>query len=455
MDPELEQFMRIKPKPLAPRARRALADQPTALAAAPAGGLVAAGTYSDEIEILDEDLNLIASLEGHTGGCTALAFAAGGALLVSAGEDGCAAVWAVGGGGGGALKARLPAEGVDADRTPDGHTVGCVAVSPDGSLAACAAGKTVHLFEPAAEDIEATRRVFPPVAGGVVTDVRFAGPRRLLAAHYGGVVLYGAEPGEGGLALEHGVNILSVAATPDLRWIVGGCMDSTVHIWNVERRAPGERPALAGGAGAGAAAGAAAPAAAAAAPGPVGEGAESAAAQPGGGGGGSGGREDEDEDESEGGSGSPPAPVSILEGPDGAILEVVTRVDFGASLGGAPLLASCGGNACLVWDFGGPGPAGGAPTVALGHTKPVQCQCWHPTKPGVMVTGGRDGRLLLFETYNAADGMEEGMPALCGPAAVDPAPSGEEVVAVAWGSGGALISAHANGDVKSWSWLEG
>lgn len=42
-------------------------------------------------------------------------------------------------------------------------------------------------------------------------------------------------------------------------------------------------------------------------------------------------------------------------------------------------------------------------------------------------------------------GMEEGMPALCGPAALDPEPS-EEVVAVAWSSGGTLVSAYASGE---------
>jgi hypothetical protein len=36
------------------------------------------------------------------------------------------------------------------------------------------------------------------------------------------------------------------------------------------------------------------------------------------------------------------------------------------------------------------------------------------------------------------------MPALCGPAALDPEPQ-EEVVALAWSSGGALVSAHADG----------
>lgn len=188
----------------------------------------------------------------------------------------------------------------------------------------------------------------------------------------------------------------------------------------------------------------------------------------------------------------------------------VACVEFGASVDGAPLLASCGGNACMVWDFSGEGPAGSAPTMCLGHTKALDCCAWHPAAPGLLATGGRDGRLILFELHNAAEvralchlatfasrrqrsacaaycaaapglclhsnqlagrrlckplcnpnlrvqtnatpnpqGMEEGMPSLCGPAAVDPEPK-EEVVAVAWAAGGALVSAHANGEVRSW-----
>jgi hypothetical protein len=139
----------------------------------------------------------------------------------------------------------------------------------------------------------------------------------------------------------------------------------------------------------------------------------------------------------------------------------VTRVDFGASVDGAPLLASTGGNATMVWDFSGPGPAGSAPTLAVGHTKVVDClvrarvgagagkrvgpsiswstqgllgapaapepplqavgggrltaalaprrprahtaQAWHPAQPGVLATGGRDGRLIVYEIHNAAE----------------------------------------------------
>jgi hypothetical protein len=38
-----------------------------------------------------------------------------------------------------------------------------------------------------------------------VTDIRFVGPDRLLAAYYGGVVVFSTDPGRQGLALEHGV----------------------------------------------------------------------------------------------------------------------------------------------------------------------------------------------------------------------------------------------------------
>ncbi|KIZ01805.1 hypothetical protein MNEG_6156 [Monoraphidium neglectum] len=423
-------------------------------------------------------MNLIGKLEGHPGGSTALAFAAGGQLLVSAGEDGCAAVWRC---DGRTLKARLACEGVDADRTPDGHTVSCVAVSPDGALAACAAGKSIHLFEPGAEDVEATRRVFPPVAGGVVNDLRFLGSGQLLAAFYGGVALFGTDVGVKGLVLEHGANILSASATPDLRWIVGGCMDATVHIWHLEKQAGGG-PSISEATGPGGVA--PAPEAAElsdragvdepggssrgaergpsdATAGPVAEAVEGAVAEAGVAGEGEEGdndvEEEEDEYEEEAG-----VPVTVLQGPDGTTLEMVEltcggysgkvlRVDFGVAPDGDPLMASSGGNTCLIWNFGGAGPSGSAPIITLGHTKPVQCQAWHPSRPGVLVTGGRDGRLILYESYNAADGMEEGMPSLCGPAALDPSPS-DEVVAVAWGSGDVLVSAHSSGEVKSWTW---
>jgi hypothetical protein len=248
--------------------------------------------------------------------------------------------------------------------------------------------------------------VFPPVGGGVVNDVRFVGEDRLVAAYYGGVVVFSAQPGRQGLVLEHGVrrpggrgggglgagkaaaldaaqrrwptvapdchrarlsprypphpgrsqsNILSVAATPDLTWIVGGCMDPTVsgpaarareqrappgvhvatnnkpcnrvpdqvHIWHIQRReaSPGPQP------GSSAPAALPGPAAAApprrAGPGPLGEGTEAPPrrAPLGGPAAAAGGASDEYEEEEDEESEGPV--VSVIEGPDGGVLELV------------------------------------------------------------------------------------------------------------------------------------
>jgi hypothetical protein len=228
--------MRIPPKPLVRRGTHTLGDGATCLAVVPpprpaaaaandttststSAIVAAAGSFADEIALLDEDANVVATLaDAHAGGTVSLAFAPGGTLLVSAGEDGTVAIWDV---KTRALATRLKCEGVDADRTPDGHTVGCVAVSVDGSTAACAAGKTVHAFDltGGGANAEATRRTFPPVKGGVVTDLRFLGssgdggdgdgetkaPHRLLASYYGGVCIMSTEPGQPSIELEHGV----------------------------------------------------------------------------------------------------------------------------------------------------------------------------------------------------------------------------------------------------------
>jgi hypothetical protein len=65
---------------------------------------------------------------------------------------------------------------------------------------------------------------------------------------------------------------------------------------------------------------------------------------------------------------SRPKPCNRLPNPN-----QVTRVEFGISVEGGPLLASSGGNSAMVWDFSGTGPAGSAPTLTLGHTKAVDC----------------------------------------------------------------------------------
>jgi WD40 repeat protein len=76
------------------------------------GSLLAAGSLVDEITVLDQQLQLVARLDGHEGGTNSLAFSS--CKLVSAGEDGKAKIWDAKVLG--ACIAQLECEGVDADR---------------------------------------------------------------------------------------------------------------------------------------------------------------------------------------------------------------------------------------------------------------------------------------------------------------------------------------------------
>jgi hypothetical protein len=56
-------------------------------------------------------------------------------------------------------------------RSSKGHTVSHVRCNPAGTLAACAAGRTLHVFELAAEDLESKRwdcSTTTPPEGGTV-----------------------------------------------------------------------------------------------------------------------------------------------------------------------------------------------------------------------------------------------------------------------------------------------
>ncbi len=89
-------------------------------------------------------------------------------------------------------------------RTPDGHSVSHISIDSSGKLALCAAGKTVHLLDLAAEDKEAARKVYPPVPGGVVECTSFVRSDKLLVSYYGGITLWGTDPAEDGIELEYG-----------------------------------------------------------------------------------------------------------------------------------------------------------------------------------------------------------------------------------------------------------
>lgn len=59
------------------------------------------------------------------------------------------------------------------------------------------------------------------------------------------------------------------------------------------------------------------------------------------------------------------------------------------------LLATAGGQAIVIWDFGGKGPEGTRPLQLTGHTERVSAVAFQP-QGGHLVTGGKDWRLALW-----------------------------------------------------------
>ncbi|HTJ41153.1 MAG TPA: protein kinase [Kofleriaceae bacterium] len=111
-----------------------LATAITALAASPDGARVAVATGGGPITIVDEGGAIVAELAGDDGGTDAVAFAPGGALLASAGEDRVVRVWRV---ADGRELAQLPGpkgDTHDVGFTPDGAWL--IAASDDGVVRA-------------------------------------------------------------------------------------------------------------------------------------------------------------------------------------------------------------------------------------------------------------------------------------------------------------------------------
>lgn len=423
MDPELETFLRRPAKQLKLHHEVALEETITCLAVvATEGGVIIAAGQSDTPAILLSDASLapVWELAGHAGGTNTLAFA-GDSRLVSAGEDGSAAVWDP---RSGALLARLECEGENTDKSSKGHTVTHAACNAAGTLAACAAGRTLHVFELLADDFEAKRRVFPAVSGGVIEDVKWVGDsNRVLCAYYGGVVMHSADPESYGILLEYPTNVMAAAATPSLSYVVGGCMDSCVHIWHFQSSPDAAATARL-------------------------ESKEAAGAEEAAAGAASSSSSKAGQEEQQPGS------SELVEYSCGGYEAKVISTVFNAD---STMLATLGGTKSIMWDFTGPdGPAGSLPVVGLGHTKTVTCQAWQPGEGcPILVTGGRDGRVLVYDVTEYAEPPEDDMPIpkFAAPAAVAPNPDlQDEVTALTWSPANfrLLYAAHASGVLRCW-----
>eukprot|EP00879_Flechtneria_rotunda_P015874 GHRR01016601.1.p1 GENE.GHRR01016601.1~~GHRR01016601.1.p1 ORF type:complete len:399 (+),score=81.72 GHRR01016601.1:1626-2822(+) len=394
MDPELLTFLRVPPKDLHCDYTTELPDACVCMAQSQDPALLAAGSCEAEILVFRPDLKHQYTLPGHTGGTTTVAFTKQGGTLISTGEDGHARVWDCSSSGSGKCLTDLECEGDNVDKTPSGHTVSHAVCNQSGTLAAFAAGRTLHVIELNSIDCETNRRIFPAVPAGVIEDIRFVGENRLLVTYYGGVMLCSSEVGDQNLTLEYGTNVLSADAAPELGFVVAGCMDSCVHIWKL--------PAFDGSSDA---------------------------------------RAGDDK-------------LEVLEYSCGGYMGKVTRVDFNRK---GTALASMGGMQNIVWDFTGQnGPAGSIPVVTLGHTKNCTCQAWQLlADSAVLVTGGKDGRLLVYDTTEYAEPDEEGIPKFAAPIAVAPDPQPDGVTSLLWSTVDpqVIYAGHESGIVRCWRLL--
>lgn len=303
--------------------------------------------------------------------------------------------------------------------------------------------------------------MFPPVTGGVIEDVRFCGSR-VLACFYGGVAIHGTQPGQPGIVLDYPTNVYSVAATPDLSYLVAGCMDTCINIW---RFSP---PLLQPGAG----------------------GSNGSSAPPG-----AAGTPQQDQQQQH--ATSQQQPPEVDEFGCGGFESKVTQMQFDPS---GTLLATQGGTQTLVLDFGAAeGPGATPPVVALGHTKTLTClvsegghvchgaaatadfaspvcchtasargpgithvfaplgffvQAWQPLPNSkLLVTCGKDGRVLVYDISEATPGPgdDEDMPCFAAPLALAPNPKlRDEVTHVVWSGAERIYVAHSSGVVRCW-----
>ena len=203
----------------------------------PKGKLAAVATAYDDIVVLDTETgHFKVKLDGHFGGTNCVQFLSG-AVLVSCGEDGKIKLWNI------AHKTcikEFTIDGLDADRTPSGDSVPLLTVAPGGLHFAVASGKSVSLFTVATAPATASnvsRRDFPPLKS-TVEALKFDKKHgNLMAGYNGGVTLWDlstrSEDEAQALDFPYDGACLSVDAHPSMEWVVGGCHDATVHIWNL------------------------------------------------------------------------------------------------------------------------------------------------------------------------------------------------------------------------------
>lgn len=187
------------------------------LAFSPDGTRLAAAALDGAVAVLGcdrGDRRVLA--RPHAGGALTVVWSPSGDAVVSGGQDG-AVVWR-----------RLDRERADVVHAGEGW-VQRLAWSPDGRVLAAAIGRTVRFFA-----VDGT--VLPVVHehDSTVSDIAWsAEPAALWSCCYGGVQALSPTRARALRRLRWKGSILTIAPSPDGRWIATGNQDASVHVWHL------------------------------------------------------------------------------------------------------------------------------------------------------------------------------------------------------------------------------
>lgn len=198
-----------------------LSDHVIDLQWSPTGSKLAAASVSGEIKIFSEDGAAALTLPGHGFGTTAIAWSADGEHFASAGQDGKIILWNI--------AARAPKHTMDGGANWVEH----LAWNPLGGtkgfnhLLASAAGKKLRLWNEGGE----LKREFPNQVSTISSIAWKPKAQELTSAAYSNLSFW--LPGNASPArkFEWKGSILTIAWSPNGKFVATGDQDATVHFW--------------------------------------------------------------------------------------------------------------------------------------------------------------------------------------------------------------------------------